>query len=269
MSSDPTIAAPRSVKQRPKILAFHKLTPKVTYGATNFSPRRFGRLLAYLGRRRLKLETLANVLTAPSEDTLAITFDDAYAHLIDSLPPIMEAHHFEPTVFVPTDFVGAGNSWDYSSFLRSDPHLSPAQIRELAAQGVRFGTHGATHVDLTRCSPDRLVKETRDAKQRLEDILGSAVDGISYPFGRHNQIVRAAVAEAGYRYGLGMNFPTSDDDDLGRGRYAVYFYDTQSSVRTKLMGGRWYAVEKLKASVTNRLSQGTVLLNALLGRERH
>jgi len=237
-------------KTVPTVLAFHKLTPKVTFGSTNFSPGRFERLLSFLTEFGC---------------SLSITFDDGYQHLRDHLPPLIDRLGFRPIIFVPTDLIGRLNRWDYSSRLAPDPHLDENSIRELADLGVRFGSHGISHRDLTSCSGVELRSELEDSRKRLQDLTGQPVEEISYPFGRADVRVREAAAEAGYSRGYTMEFPTPDDTPLATGRIAIYGYDTHLTVFHKVTGGRLYRLERLKARITNRLSGGTVLLNRFRG----
>jgi len=175
----------------------------------------------------------------------------------------MEKYDFTPTVYIPTHFMGKYNKWDYSSLIGKEKHLDVNGIRQLADLGVKFGSHGHGHIDLTRCSPTELIDELKQSKNRLEDILGQPVLSLSYPFGRFNKPVIDAVQETGYNYGLSMKFPENQDMDFSRGRFAVYGYDTLFSLLQKLQHGGLYHLEKLKAKITNGLSQGTVLLNRL------
>lgn len=77
--------------------------------------------------------------------------------------------------------------------------LSLDQIREMAAAGVEFGSHTLTHPWLPSVDDHRLLREVRDSKLRLEDLLGVEVPCFAYPFGAVDQRVRAAVVAAGYR----------------------------------------------------------------------
>jgi hypothetical protein len=62
-----------------------------------------------------------------------------------------------------------------------------------------------------------------------------------------------------------MSFPEDGDIELTMGRYAVYGFDTCSSVLRKLRGtGLLYNVEKRKARLTNKLSGGTRIYNQLI-----
>lgn len=243
----------------PITLAFHKLTPKLTFGSTNFSPGRFERLLSVLADSGFSFSD------SPDDHNLRVSFDDGYQHLRDFLPPLMDRLDFRPTTFVPADLIGKLNRWDYSSRLAPDPHLDEPSIRDLAALGVRFGSHGKSHCDLTSCDDKQLRCELEDSRRRLQDLTGQAVDEISYPFGRTNARVLEAAAAAGYARGFTMEFPTPQDEPLATGRVGVYCYDTRLTVYHKLTGGRLYRLERLKARITNRLSGGTILLNRLRG----
>lgn len=252
----------------PKVLAFHKVMPGFSFGSTNYSPRRFERLLAFLQRKGFIFQSLEASFSKNDPKGLVITFDDGYQHLTDVLPPLMEKYHFKPTFFLPTGYLGKANSWDYSHLFRSTPHLDSKSVKMLAALGVEFGSHGDTHVDLARCDAKRVRRELYNSKATLEDIIGGKVDCISYPFGRYNQRVLEAAMEAGYTRGFTMSFPEDNDTALTIGRYAVYGYDTAVSVVRKLSGGPLYNLEKWKARLTNKLSAGTVIYSKLIRRER-
>jgi peptidoglycan/xylan/chitin deacetylase (PgdA/CDA1 family) len=252
----------------PKVLAFHKLTPQFSFGATNYSPLRFERLLAFLQDKGFIFQSLEAFFSKNESHALAITFDDGYRHLADVLPPLMEKYDFQPVVFLPTKYLGKPNSWDYSHLFRSTPHLDSKSVLTLAALGVRFGSHGHSHINLCRCDKRTLRYELNHSKAVLEDMLGTQVSCISYPFGRYNQEVLEAVLEAGYTRGFTMRFPEDGDTALTIGRFGVYGYDTVSSVVRKLSYGPLYNVEKWKARLTNRLSDGTVIYNRLIRKER-
>ncbi len=256
----------KPLSHSPKILVFHKLTSKLSFGSTNYSPQRFSHLLAFLQRQGYIFQPLEQVLSEDNPQAVAITFDDGYYHLADVLQPIMDKYRFQPVIFMPTRFIGKANRWDYSHLFRSTPHLDARRIKDLSNLGVEFGSHGHSHVNLHRCDDETLRYELRHSKAVLEDILGRKVNYVSYPFGRHNQRVLEAVKEAGYTRGFTMSFPEKTDNALTIGRYAVYGFDTSRSVLRKLRGGPLYNVEKWKARLTNKLSVGTVIYNRFVGK---
>ena len=244
------------------VLVFHKVMPGISFGVTNYSPTRLRRLLKFL--------TFLEYRFTPSHNSphrcVRVTFDDAYEHLAEHLPPLIEEFGLRPLIFVPTAYIGKDNTWDYSSGISRVPHLSKDQIKALAQAGVEFGSHGHRHVDLTGLSPDALTDDLRASKDILEDILGEKINSLSYPFGRLNQIVTDSVAALGFTRGYTMSFPGEQDTDLSQGRCAVYSYDTPFSVQQKIGSGPLRRVESLKARLTTRLSGGTILWNRWFGR---
>ncbi len=263
-SSDPLRSAPGAPA---RVLAFHRLLPRCTFSSTNYSPRRFDRLLSDLRHRQYRFGTIDAALAASSDDQVAITFDDGYQHLLEYLPPLIRKHHIQPLVFMPTAYIGRSNCWDYGHALRPVLHLNAAAIATMVLLGVEFGTHGHTHVDLRRCHRHSLEIEIEHSKKLLEDVTGRPVRYISYPFGRYNEQVLEMVGRAGYAGGFTIAFPEHGDSALTLGRYAVYGYDTAASVRRRLCRGRLYSFERWKARATNRLAAGTVLLQRLRRQE--
>lgn len=228
-------------------LVFHKITDRITYGSTNFPPARFRQLLNVLKENKIDV---------------SLTFDDGYTHLLDLLPELVTEFELAITVFIPTAFVGRDNSWDYSHRLASFGHLDRDQIKRLSQAGIRIGSHGHNHVDLTRLDDQRLADELQKSKAILEDVTGSEIDAISYPFGRVSDQVLAAAQDRGYRVGYCMAYPNRGEAALSRGRIAVYGYDTPLSVMRKLTGPL-VPLERLKNRITNSLSAGTTLLDRL------
>jgi peptidoglycan/xylan/chitin deacetylase (PgdA/CDA1 family) len=245
------------------VLAFHKVFPGITFGSTNFPPRRLERLLELLSDSGFSFADPSQPLANGQGPSLLLTFDDGYAHLADVLPPLMQRFKFRPLVCVPTAFIGRSNRWDYSHVLRPFRHLDRGAIRDLARSGVVFGSHGHSHADLTSMDPTRLGFEMLFSRASLEDIVGKRVDAISYPFGRTNEGVHKAASAAGFEHGYTSRFPSPGDPPLAQGRIPVYGYDTPLSVWQKLAGGRFRGVENLKTRATTQLSGGTVWLNRL------
>ncbi len=261
---------PENLDSQPlNILAFHKTTSKFSFGVTNFSPNRLFGLIEFLLQKGLRIVPLKDLLSSKCDtrNRIAITFDDAYQHIDEVVLRLVDRYEIRPTIFVPIFYMGKKNSWDYSSFFRTESHMTKTSIRQLSKLGIEFGSHGHFHSDLTALSAAALRKDLTDSKAILEEMLAQTVVGISYPFGRYNQAVIRTVKECGYGYGLTMDFPQVTDFDFTRGRLAVYSFDTHLSVLHKLNRGRLYQIERLKAGLTNKLSYGTVLMNRILMRD--
>ncbi|MEA1979869.1 MAG: polysaccharide deacetylase family protein [candidate division Zixibacteria bacterium] len=247
-----------------QILAFHKLSSKFTYGVTNYTPNRFEKLLQNLNKD-FTFSSFNN-LNEIENKRLIISFDDGYAHLKDALIPLIKKYNIKPIIFIPTAFIGKNNSWDYSYIFQNDPHLSVSEIRELSGLGVTFGSHGHSHNDLTCMEKSKIKEELKKSKTILEDITGEEVNTISYPFGRTSNLVCDMASELGYKYGVTMKFPDTNDNLLSIGRIPIYSYDMPFNIMQKINRGHLYKLEKSKASFTNFLSGGTVIFNKLFKR---
>lgn len=88
-----------------------------------------------------------------------------------------------------------------TGFPQSRP-LSWAQVREMGAHGIEFGSHTVTHPILANLTQNRLSDELTESKVHLEREIERAVEVIAYPVGgkfAFNSAVVDAVRNAGYR----------------------------------------------------------------------
>ncbi len=143
---------------------------------------------------------LACCLAAESQPRLsgAITFDDGDVSCYSSAFPILQRVAARATFFVVAGWMGARQE-----------SMSWPQVRELSAAGHEIGSHGMTHVFLSRCSDRQLEQEIAGSKRLIEDRLGQEISSISLPGGRGNARVLRACARAGYRR-IYTSVPTRD-----------------------------------------------------------
>jgi len=171
---------------------------------------------------------------AASPLRIAVTFDDGYRDNLERAAPILQELGIPFALFVSTAFTQSSNRG----------FLSPAQLRDLAKMpGVSIGTHGASHCALTRCNDAKLNDELAGSKHYLEDLLGQAVDTMSYPFGAVDRRVRDAVESAGYVMGFCSRFDINqaDRDPLLLCRTDILATDSVRILKQKLRGHwDWY-----------------------------
>ena len=78
------------------------------------------------------------------------------------------------------------------------------ELRKLSrSKFVEIGAHTVNHPRLSNEKPDVQEREILNSKQFLENILGSSVNGFSYPFGGKKDFDRQTmdlVKTAGYQY---------------------------------------------------------------------
>jgi peptidoglycan/xylan/chitin deacetylase (PgdA/CDA1 family) len=190
------------------ILFYHKIsTPKSNARSINLyvPPARFERQMRYLHRRGYKsiaLDEAVKRLKAGqpiAPKSVAITFDDGYLDNYEYAFPILKRYNFTATIFVVTDFVGRDTSWGRNRDSLPEPLMSWDNIREMAGQGMSFGSHTCSHCNLNKLSAERISYELTESKRRLEDELQREITTFCYPYGEYDEQAVALVKESGYQ----------------------------------------------------------------------
>jgi len=160
----------------------------------------------------LKVGSVDETLTG-CEDTIVMTFDDAYASVYDNAWPVLHSSGLTGTVFVPVNYVGGLNAYDcLSSFGPHQPAqiMNWAQLRELADAGWSIQSHGCSHFPVSSLGKEYLEDDLRRSKQTIEDCVGHEVTGFAYPYGvtdwKDEELdLEELLRRSGYRYAVTAN----------------------------------------------------------------
>jgi peptidoglycan/xylan/chitin deacetylase (PgdA/CDA1 family) len=221
-----------------RVLMYHSVGSQAvgdTLGLYGIAPDLFDKHMATLASGVAgRAVTLAEGMAAGAPPCISVTFDDGYRDNWRIAAPVLQKYQIPFTVFVCTGFMQD----------RSGNFLSPAEVRELASMsGVTIGSHGATHTPLTALDDRALREELVKSKSALENIIGRAVDAISYPHGAVDRRVREAAAAAGYTIGACSRFDINSPgrDPLLLCRTDIHACDTLRIFKQKLHGDwDWY-----------------------------
>jgi peptidoglycan/xylan/chitin deacetylase (PgdA/CDA1 family) len=187
-----------------RILTYHRVglprggrTEPLTVPPDRFA--RQMRMLRRLGYAAVGMDEVAGWLggAALPARVAALTFDDGYGDLYESVFPLLAEMKLSATIYVVSDMEDA--AWRRDSSPHPLPLLTAAQMREMAAGGVTFGSHTRTHRRLTECPPPELREEVAGSRKKIEDVLGREVRHFCYPYGAFDDRVVDAVRDAGYR----------------------------------------------------------------------
>jgi peptidoglycan/xylan/chitin deacetylase (PgdA/CDA1 family) len=126
--------------------------------------------------------------------SVVLTFDDGYKSFRQYGYPVLKELGFPATLFVYTDYVGAGRN-----------ALSWQELRELVAEGFDVQAHSKTHGDLRRIAgePDaqyqrRMQAELAQPQEQFQKNLGRRADIIAFPYGSWDESLLGKAIEHGY-----------------------------------------------------------------------
>jgi peptidoglycan/xylan/chitin deacetylase (PgdA/CDA1 family) len=254
----------------PRVLCFHKLSRRFLFEGTWTTPSRFA---SYIDRLRERGYTFIDEsaflasLDAPPADRskqIFLTFDDGYTEVHEIAWPMLAERGIPLHVFLVTDYAGRENTWDLSLGRPPFRHLDWPAVREMSSRGVTFGSHSASHVDLTRLAPETVHTDLERSKRAIEDAIGKPVRTLSYPFGRYNIAARGAAYDAGFGAAFSLYPPhrNATIDRLALRRDAVYIIDPVGMIERKLGRNAWYGVEEMKCRAINAVAVLTPLLKS-------
>jgi peptidoglycan/xylan/chitin deacetylase (PgdA/CDA1 family) len=143
-----------------------------------------------------------------------ITFDDGYRDFADAAWPILQENDFTAELFVVSKLVGKCAEWD-APLEDAAPLLGVSELVRLAREGVKIGSHLATHPRSDELSAEELAEELLGSRAQLEKWLRRPVMSLAAPYGCVDQRFGVLAAECGYRTVFNTaNKVASISDDL-------------------------------------------------------
>ena len=189
------------------ILCYHRLG--TTGGKMTVSPANFAAQMEWLVRndyRVLRLAQLTGFLEGKEPlppRSVVVTFDDGYESVYRHAFPVLRKLGLPATLFVYTDFVGAGDAVSWS------------QLAEMQASGLMdVQSHSKSHRNLIERSPGEndarylrnLDQETAGPRDLIEQKLaGQQVRQYAYPYGDANEQVLEALTRQKYTLAVTVN----------------------------------------------------------------
>lgn len=186
-------------------------------------------------------------LTPDIRPRIAVTFDDGFRSVVENALPVMKERGIPATIFIPAGFIGKKPGWvsDSHDLDMEDEILNEDQLKVLADNFVKFGSHSATHQRLSKLDPQEANKELVESKKILENILGKSVDLFAFPYGDYNEETIELCVKAGYRIAF-IAVPmrrSSMNNGIVRGRIDISLDDWCLEYRLKVLGAyEWLPV---------------------------
>lgn len=170
--------------------------------ATSVSPATLERHLDFLEQNRFTVWPLGQILDYIEqgkplpENTVALTFDDAYRSVYSQAFPLLQRRGWPFTLFVNSAAIDRGYQ----------PCMNWQQLAELAAAGVEIGNHSHSHAHLVRRQGqeseqqwrNRVTTDIRRAERRLRHELKVTTRLFAYPYGEYTPALKEIIADLGF-----------------------------------------------------------------------
>jgi peptidoglycan/xylan/chitin deacetylase (PgdA/CDA1 family) len=222
------------------ILCYHSVQPRWD-SPLAVEPDMFAEQAAWLRARRSVLPLREALDRLDSSGRLprgeaALTFDDGFAALHDQALPVLTREQLPATVFlVAQTLTERGQPVDWVDTPGTEPlsTLTLDQILEMQDAGVDFQSHSWAHLDLTQLTEAECVRDLRDSRELLSDLLGRPATLLAYPRGRHLPHVRRAAARAGYTHAFALPERKEEVDEYAVPRVGIFRGNGQWALRIK------------------------------------
>jgi peptidoglycan/xylan/chitin deacetylase (PgdA/CDA1 family) len=156
---------------------------------------------------------LRQVLALSRFRQVHVTFDDAFRNAATVFTDL-ERLGLPAQIFVCTRYALVGAPLTIPELAGDDPEqlatMNWDELREHSARGIAIGSHAVSHPHLTTLSEGELHRELNESKEEIEDRLGRPCEDLAYPYGEHDERVRAAARAAGYRRAYALRGSRSD-----------------------------------------------------------
>ena len=181
------------------ILVYHNLGPqakgRMILGAKSFEQQM--RYLKSQGYRVVSLKEFVEFVSLKRQlprKSVVLSFDDGYKAFLQYAYPILKELGYTATLFVYTDYIGAGSN-----------ALSWADLKKLAGEGFDIEAHSKSHGNMRRASGEsenehtkRLTAELNLPRELFFKNLGYYPPLLAYPYGSQDDIVVRRTKEGGY-----------------------------------------------------------------------
>ncbi|MBV5329108.1 MAG: polysaccharide deacetylase family protein [Chlorobium sp.] len=173
------------------------------HGVKDVEQERFARQMRIAGKRAIAINDINNRQEKVRHDqTICITFDDAFANLIPNVLPTIDELKIPITIFIATKSIGSFPFWlggkkhpDSCEMVMSVPQILELKKNPLIA----FGSHTSSHSRLSELKNKNIREELRSSRNTLKEILNDPIENLALPHGAFNQEVLQIASEEGYR----------------------------------------------------------------------
>lgn len=223
------------------VLCYHAVSP-TWRAALSVTPEALERQLDFLHRQGWQGVTFRQaVLDPPAPRTLAVTFDDAFASVIEHAFPILSSFGLPGTVFAPTAFMSIRQPLSWPGITRWTETPDALELTSmtwndlgvLRDEGWEVASHTRTHARLTELDEATVREELSGSREECAVQLGRPCMTLAYPYGDVDGRVADLARAAGYEAAGALPHRLDMSDTFRWPRVGVYHGDSRWRFRVK------------------------------------
>jgi peptidoglycan/xylan/chitin deacetylase (PgdA/CDA1 family) len=173
----------------------------------------------------LSCERFEEILDLACEASdVRVTFDDGNLSDVQVALPSLVARGLSPSFFIVAGWIGRAG------------FVSAADLRELLSAGMTIGSHGMAHVSWRAMSATQRQREIVDARDTIEQTIGSPIHTAACPFGAYDRASLAELRRAGFRHVMTSDRQPTEPIQWLQARYTVRADDTNEQIKA-ILGG--------------------------------
>lgn len=204
-------------------IQYHKIdhpTPDVKVRGAYMPPRRFARQMSFLKRSDYSFYTASEFVTFFAENGrfpergICLTFDDGWKDNYTNAFPVIKELGIKATIFLIPSCIGTITDKATADGEGPREHLSEANIREMSAAGVEFGSHSLSHKLFDRIENTEIEDEVVGSKRFIENLLQKDCTVFAYPAGFYTPFAQSAIRSAGYKGAFSTIYGPEPDRDI-------------------------------------------------------
>jgi peptidoglycan/xylan/chitin deacetylase (PgdA/CDA1 family) len=127
------------------------------------------------------------------EKPVVISFDNGYPSHAKTARPVLARYRWPGVLFL-----------EERSVNNPESGLTQTMVKSLLSSGWELGSRTITNRDLTGLGPEDLKTEVAGSRTQISERFGVPIDFFSYPAGKFDDGVIAAVEDAGYKGAVAM-----------------------------------------------------------------
>ena len=170
-------------KNRSKVIFYHDIHSKKKYTNMSTAIELFANHIQII--RESGYEVVPEITKEYGQ--IEICFDDAFLGLYENIG-FLKQQNIPIHLFV------------ISSYLERENYINEKQLLELSKLDIiKISSHTHTHKILNQLDENELLRELKESKEILEDLLNAPVDSICYPEGKFDKKTIHIAKKVGYK----------------------------------------------------------------------